>query len=60
MNHGRQIDVQKICHLLRTTDMVMPDIAIRFHISISVVKVINDKFKIRKYTKGRAWVLATS
>lgn len=51
-------ELNKIAHLLRSTDMTIPDIAERMGRSRSVIVNINHRLQIRDYRGGRAqWSL---
>jgi hypothetical protein len=56
-----QEKIEKIKHLLATTDLSIPEIAQRMNCSGGPINAINKKFKIRLYENRRLyWVLNTS
>ena len=52
-------EVQRIVHLLASTDMTIPDIAKRLGCSRSSVVAINRKFQVRNYSGHRStWIVS--
>lgn len=52
-------EIRRIVHLLSTTDMALPDIALRMRCTRGAVASINRKYKIREYAGLRStWIQA--
>ena len=55
----QEAEIQRIVHLLSSTDMTIPEIAQRSGYSRSTIVAINRKFAVREYCGRRStWNLA--
>lgn len=57
--HFTEAELQKILHLLESTELTMPEIALRMNCSRTNIIAINARFKVRVYAGKRlCWTLA--